>query len=120
MRRLPLLVLVLSLVPSGCALAQSPPEHPLGAVGAFFARLFHGAKQAAPKPQIQYVVGPPYELDGTWQYPRERFSYDETGIAGVYPPGHPALTTSPTSKMVGRCCCASMIAARSRRRASSW
>lgn len=93
MRRLLHLVLVLSLAPSGWALAQAQPEHPLGAIGAFFERLFHGAPPAAPKPQVHYVVGPPYELDGTWQYPHERFSYDETGIAGIYGRGHPPVTT---------------------------
>jgi rare lipoprotein A len=91
-RRLLHIVLVSLLVPSGWALAQAQPEHPLGAIGAFFDRLFHGAPPA-PKPQLHYVVGSPYELDGTWQYPRERFSYDETGIAGVYRRGHPPETT---------------------------
>lgn len=93
MRRLLHLVLVSSLLPSGWALAQSQPEHPLGAIGAFFDRLFHGSRPAAPKPQMHYVVGQPYELDGIWQYPRERFSYDETGIAGIYDRGHPPVTT---------------------------
>jgi rare lipoprotein A len=28
-----------------------------------------------------YLVGDPYQSDGVWHYPRERWSYDETGIA---------------------------------------
>jgi rare lipoprotein A len=28
-----------------------------------------------------YLVGDPYQADGVWHYPRERWSYDETGIA---------------------------------------
>ena len=92
MRRLLHLVLLFSLAPGG-ALAQSQPEHPLGAIGAFFGHLFHGPKPAAPKPEVHYVVGAPYEVDGTWQYPRERFSYDETGIASIYGRGHSPVTT---------------------------
>lgn len=28
-----------------------------------------------------YLVGAPYQLDGTWYYPQESFRYDETGLA---------------------------------------
>jgi peptidoglycan lytic transglycosylase len=31
-----------------------------------------------------YKVGKPYQVDGTWYYPREEPSYDETGIASWY------------------------------------
>jgi rare lipoprotein A len=31
-----------------------------------------------------YKVGQPYQIDGTWYYPAEDFSYDETGIASWY------------------------------------
>ena len=33
-----------------------------------------------------YKVGGPYEIDGTWYYPREQPDYDETGIASWYGP----------------------------------
>ncbi|HZS84992.1 MAG TPA: septal ring lytic transglycosylase RlpA family protein [Stellaceae bacterium] len=31
-----------------------------------------------------YKIGQPYQIDGTWYYPAEDFSYDETGIASWY------------------------------------
>jgi len=31
-----------------------------------------------------YKVGEPYQIDGTWYYPSEDYSYDETGIASWY------------------------------------
>ncbi|MGH6980426.1 MAG: septal ring lytic transglycosylase RlpA family protein, partial [Stellaceae bacterium] len=31
-----------------------------------------------------YKVGKPYQIDGIWYYPREDWSYDETGIASWY------------------------------------
>jgi rare lipoprotein A len=31
-----------------------------------------------------YKVGKPYQIDGTWYYPAQDFSYDETGIASWY------------------------------------
>ncbi len=31
-----------------------------------------------------YKVGQPYQIGGTWYYPHEDFSYDETGIASWY------------------------------------
>lgn len=31
-----------------------------------------------------YTVGKPYEVAGTWYYPREDWSYDKTGIASWY------------------------------------
>jgi rare lipoprotein A len=33
-----------------------------------------------------YKVGNPYQIDGTWYYPREQPDYDETGIASWYGP----------------------------------
>ncbi|MGH7067794.1 MAG: RlpA-like double-psi beta-barrel domain-containing protein [Acetobacteraceae bacterium] len=32
---------------------------------------------------ICYTVGAPYQVDGTWQYPKADFVYDETGIAAI-------------------------------------
>jgi rare lipoprotein A len=43
-----------------------------------------------PRPPIvsngQYKVGNPYQIEGTWYYPREQPDYDETGIASWYGP----------------------------------
>lgn len=33
-----------------------------------------------------YKIGNPYEVDGTWYYPREEPDYDETGVASWYGP----------------------------------
>lgn len=37
-----------------------------------------------PKPEPRYVLGEPYMADGVWRYPREDFTYNDTGIATVY------------------------------------
>jgi len=37
-----------------------------------------------PVPNPIYKVGQPYEINGTWYYPREQADYDETGIASWY------------------------------------
>ncbi|HEV2302869.1 MAG TPA: septal ring lytic transglycosylase RlpA family protein [Stellaceae bacterium] len=34
-----------------------------------------------------YHVGPPYEINGVWYYPRVDYDYDKTGIASWYGPG---------------------------------
>jgi len=41
-------------------------------------------QQARPAGGGMYKVGQPYQIDGTWYYPAEDFSYDETGIASWY------------------------------------
>lgn len=41
----------------------------------------HGGPPSAPVPH--YVVGEPYQAGGVWRYPREQFSYVDTGIATV-------------------------------------
>jgi rare lipoprotein A len=33
-----------------------------------------------------YKIGSPYQIDGTWYYPREQPDYDETGVASWYGP----------------------------------
>jgi rare lipoprotein A len=33
-----------------------------------------------------YKIGSPYQVDGTWYYPREEPNYDETGVASWYGP----------------------------------
>jgi rare lipoprotein A len=40
----------------------------------------------------RYTIGPGYEANGVWHYPREDFGYDRTGLASVYGSGAPALT----------------------------
>lgn len=34
-----------------------------------------------------YKIGKPYQVNGVWYYPKEDWSYDETGIASWYGPG---------------------------------
>ena len=34
-----------------------------------------------------YKVGKPYQIAGVWYYPKEDYTYDETGIASWYGPG---------------------------------
>lgn len=41
-----------------------------------------------------YKVGQPYEISGSWYYPKEDYSYDETGIASWYGADFHGLTTS--------------------------
>ncbi len=41
-----------------------------------------------------YKVGKPYQVKGIWYYPKESFSYDETGIASWYGPGFHAEKTA--------------------------
>ncbi|MDJ0971906.1 MAG: septal ring lytic transglycosylase RlpA family protein [Kiloniellales bacterium] len=48
---------------------------------------------AAPAPGI-YKVGTPYEIQGTWYYPRVDYDYDETGIASWYGPGFDGKPTA--------------------------
>lgn len=38
------------------------------------------------QPHPYYKVGQPYQIEGTWYYPREQPDYDETGVASWY--GH--------------------------------
>ncbi|HWA92477.1 MAG TPA: septal ring lytic transglycosylase RlpA family protein [Rhizomicrobium sp.] len=41
-----------------------------------------------------YKVGNPYEIEGTWYYPKEQPDYDETGIASWYGPSFYGHTTA--------------------------
>ncbi|MBL6936469.1 MAG: septal ring lytic transglycosylase RlpA family protein [Alphaproteobacteria bacterium] len=41
---------------------------------------------APPPNHGTYKVGVPYQIDGTWYYPREDPNYDETGVASWYGP----------------------------------
>jgi rare lipoprotein A len=46
----------------------------------------------APPTNPHYVLGAPYQAGGVWYYPRESSDLTETGLAMVYPAGHPELT----------------------------
>jgi rare lipoprotein A len=59
---------------------------PLALAGCSF-----NAKPPAPVAHVSYTVGKPYQIDGVWQYPRESFDDDETGLA-VVAPDHTGLT----------------------------
>ena len=37
--------------------------------------------------QGSYRVGPPYQINGVWYYPRVDYDYDKTGVASWYGPG---------------------------------
>ncbi|MCL2474472.1 MAG: septal ring lytic transglycosylase RlpA family protein, partial [Alphaproteobacteria bacterium] len=50
---------------------------------------------AAPSPAPHYKVGDPYKVNNKWYYPKEDYSYDETGIASWYgDPFHNKLTAN--------------------------
>jgi rare lipoprotein A len=57
------------------------------------AALLAGCQHPPPQANPHYVLDPPYQSGGTWWYPRESHDLDETGLAAVYPDGHPPLTT---------------------------
>jgi len=63
---------VLAALTAGCALQPTGPTLP------------PSPPQAGG--QGIYKVGNPYQIDGTWYYPREQPDYDETGIASWYGP----------------------------------
>lgn len=69
-------------IPAALVAACSTPHENISGIG------------PAPNAGI-YKVGVPYEIDGTWYYPREDPTYDETGIASWYGPNfHGKLTAS--------------------------
>jgi rare lipoprotein A len=57
------------------------------------AALLGGCQPHATPANPHYVLGRPYQSGGTWWYPREDHSLDETGLAAIYPDSHPPLTT---------------------------
>ena len=74
-----LAVLLLPLVLGACAETQF---------------LAHMAKQWGDGADGIYKVGKPYQINGVWYYPKEDFSYDETGIASWYGPGFHSKRTA--------------------------
>jgi rare lipoprotein A len=64
------------------------------AVGAWaLAASLAGCQHPPPEANPHYVLDRPYQSGGTWWYPRESHDLNETGLAAVYPDGHPPLTT---------------------------
>jgi len=65
---------VLSLALVGCGGTSSPPPT--------------ATSEAPPSGHRpgNYKVGAPYQIDGTWYYPREDYDYDERGVASWYGP----------------------------------
>lgn len=60
------------VVPAGLAAACSTPHQEIAPV------------VGRPSTAGIYKVGTPYQIEGTWYYPREQPDYDETGIASWY------------------------------------
>jgi rare lipoprotein A len=56
--------------------------------------LIPGCQRNQQAGEVRYVVGQPYEIGGTWRYPRENFAYDETGIATQAASSTAALTVN--------------------------
>jgi len=46
-----------------------------------------------PGPDPRYVLGPPYQAQAVWYYPRETYELNETGLAAVAGDSHARLTT---------------------------
>ncbi len=59
----------------------------LGVMAAGCASEPEGGKVTVPPNAGVYKIGSPYQIGGTWYYPREQPDYDETGIASWYGPG---------------------------------
>jgi len=76
---------------AGCA-GGSAGGLSLARIEGFIGRLLHG-RPPAPPPPVHYVLEPAWNGGIVWFYPHESFTYDRTGIADVYGPGHAARTT---------------------------
>lgn len=72
---------MLALGLQGCS-SSTPPPSPIAA-----ARPANVSVQTGVAPGAGYKVGDPYQIAGTWYYPKQDFSYRETGIASWYGPG---------------------------------
>ncbi len=58
------------------------------------AKIVNQTNDAVPS-QGRYKIGNPYEINGTWYYPKVNYEYDETGIASWYGPNfHGKLTAN--------------------------
>ena len=61
--------------------------------GAWLVVLTLAGCHPTPSANPHYMLGQPYQSGGTWWYPRESYDLDETGLAEIYPDGHPLLTS---------------------------
>ncbi len=77
-RLLPLVLVALGLVLSGCQ--QPRPKPPVTVKQAEAPPIFEQTPGA-------YKVGRPYQIRNAWYYPKADYSYNETGIASWYGPG---------------------------------
>jgi rare lipoprotein A len=76
-RLLPLVLVGLGLVLSGCQRPQ--PKHP--------ATTSEVAPPILDRAPGAYKIGRPYQIGKAWYYPKADYDYDETGIASWYGPG---------------------------------
>ena len=53
-----------------------------------------GCAKPVPTGSPRYVLGEAWEAQGVWHYPTQSFELNETGLAMVYGPDHPALTAN--------------------------
>lgn len=53
-----------------------------------------GCEKPVPAGTPRYVLGEAWEAQGVWHYPTQSFELNETGLAMVYGPDHPALTAN--------------------------
>ncbi|MEJ0025663.1 MAG: septal ring lytic transglycosylase RlpA family protein [Rhizomicrobium sp.] len=58
----------------------------LAALAAACASTPRGSGVSVPPNAGVYKIGQPYQIDGTWYYPKEQPDYDETGVASWYGP----------------------------------
>lgn len=64
----------LAVTAAACTVNRAPPPPP------------PPPPVAVPPSVGVYKIGPPYQIDNIWYYPREQPDYDETGIASWYGP----------------------------------
>jgi rare lipoprotein A len=57
------------------------------------ALLAFGCTPPAPKTDLHYVLGRPYQAGNVWHYPKEAFDLDETGLAAITKDDAVRLTT---------------------------
>jgi rare lipoprotein A len=53
-----------------------------------------GCVKPPPAGNPHYVSGDAWQAEGVWHYPSQSFELDETGLAAIYGPDHPQLTTN--------------------------
>ncbi len=53
-----------------------------------------GCQPPAPPANPHYVLGEAWQAEGVWHYPSQSYELNETGLAMVYGPAHPPLTSN--------------------------